>query len=112
VQAVYLLHIQVLKRTDLQDLYLDLTSNAGTESTAATIHIFEVIYQLYVIVIYVIFNKYQCDHIKEDYIGRICSTHGGNENGYKISIRKPQGKKTLWRPTHRGEYNIKIVLKK
>jgi hypothetical protein len=48
MRAVCLLHIQVLKQTDLQELYLDLTSNVGTENTGA-VHIFEVIYQLSII---------------------------------------------------------------
>jgi hypothetical protein len=48
VQALCLLHTQVLKQTDLHGLYTDLASNAGTDSSV-TIHVSEVIYQWYVI---------------------------------------------------------------
>lgn len=41
LQALSLLHTLVLKQTDLHDLYLDVSSNAGSDSTE-TIHISEV----------------------------------------------------------------------
>lgn len=48
LQALSLLHTRVLKQTDLHDLYLDVSSNDGSDSTG-TIHISEVLHQLYVI---------------------------------------------------------------
>jgi hypothetical protein len=38
----------LLKQTDLHDLYLDVSSNAGSDSTG-TIHISEVLHRLYAI---------------------------------------------------------------
>lgn len=44
VKALHLLHTQVLTQSDLHELYSDLVSDADSE----TIHISEVIHQLYV----------------------------------------------------------------
>jgi hypothetical protein len=36
---------------------------------------------------------------------------GELRNAYKILVRTPEGKKTLWRPRHTWECNIKTDLK-
>jgi hypothetical protein len=36
---------------------------------------------------------------------------GEMRNAYKISVRKPEGKRTLRRPRHRWEDNIKMDLR-
>ena len=47
VKALHLLHTQVLTQSDLHELYSDLASNADSQ----TIHISEVIHQLYIMFI-------------------------------------------------------------
>jgi hypothetical protein len=49
--------------------------------------------------------------VKEDEMGRACSTHGAKRNAYKILIGKARRKETF-RKTQKGwEYNIKTDLR-
>jgi hypothetical protein len=49
--------------------------------------------------------------VKDDKIGRACSTYGENRNAYRILAGKPDGKRPLGRPRCRWENNIKMDLK-
>jgi hypothetical protein len=50
--------------------------------------------------------------MKEDEVGRTRGTHGGEgEVVYRVVIGRPEGKRPLGRPSHRGEYNIKMDLR-
>jgi len=40
-------------------------------------------------------RNYYGDQIKEDEMDRACSTHGRDENAYKIPDRKPESKRPL-----------------
>jgi hypothetical protein len=40
-----------------------------------------------------------------------CSTHGGEEGGYRICLGKPQEERTLGRPRRRWEENIETDLR-
>jgi hypothetical protein len=42
---------------------------------------------------------------------RECSTHGRDENAYKILVGKPEGMRPLGRPRRRREDNITIGLR-
>jgi hypothetical protein len=48
--------------------------------------------------------------VKEDDIGRACSTHGEMRNVYKILVRNPEVKRLLRRSRCRWEYKIRIDL--
>jgi hypothetical protein len=50
------------------------------------------------------------DEVKEDEMGRACSTHGDMLDAYRMLVGKPDGRKPLWRRRHRREDNIKIYL--
>jgi hypothetical protein len=41
-------------------------------------------------------------------MGGTCSTHGRNENVYKVLVEKLEAKIQLWVPRHRWENNIKM----
>jgi hypothetical protein len=41
-------------------------------------------------------SYYYGDNIREDEIGGTCSTHGRNENLYKILYGKPERKVKIW----------------
>jgi hypothetical protein len=43
-------------------------------------------------------------------MGRACNTNE-KRNAYRISLRKPEGKRPLGRPKHRGGGNIKMDLR-
>jgi hypothetical protein len=43
-------------------------------------------------------------------VGGICSTNGEKGNAFKLSVRKPDGKRPLGRPRHRWTYNIRMDL--
>jgi hypothetical protein len=58
-----------------------------------------------------LFTKYKDDCIKEDKIGRECSTHGEMKNEYNILVGSPEGKRPLLRPRLIRQDNIKIDLK-
>jgi hypothetical protein len=49
--------------------------------------------------------------IKEDAMGRLCSTHGYNKITYRILVGKPDGKRPLGRPRCRWEDNTKMDLR-
>jgi hypothetical protein len=46
--------------------------------------------------------------VKEDEMGRACSTHGEKRNAYRILVGNPDGKRPLGRPRRRWENNIKM----
>jgi hypothetical protein len=48
------------------------------------------------------------DQVRDDEMGRTCSTNGENKNAYRILVGKPEGKRPLGRPRHRRVDNIKI----
>jgi hypothetical protein len=51
------------------------------------------------------------DHVKEDEMGRACSTNGGEErNAYRILVGKPKGKRPMGRPRRTWVDNIKMDL--
>jgi hypothetical protein len=47
--------------------------------------------------------------IREDEMGRACSTHGDMINAYTILVIMPKGKRPLGRPRRRWKYNIKWI---
>jgi hypothetical protein len=49
--------------------------------------------------------------VKEDDMGRACSTYGEKRKLYGILMGKPEGKRPLGRPKRRREENIKMDLK-
>jgi hypothetical protein len=49
--------------------------------------------------------------IKEDGMGRACSTNGGKRNEYRILVGKPEGKRSLARSRRRWVDNIKTDLR-
>jgi hypothetical protein len=60
----------------------------------------------------VLFSKYNSnDKVKEDEMGRACSTNGEKRDAYMILVGKPEGKRPLKRPRRRWVDNIKIDLR-
>jgi hypothetical protein len=56
-----------------------------------------------------LFAKYNSNfQVKEDEMGRACSTNGEKRNAYRILVGKPEGKRPLERPRRRWEDNIRI----
>jgi hypothetical protein len=51
------------------------------------------------------------DQVKEDEMGRECSTNGENRNAYRILVGKPEGKRPLGRPRRRWVDNITMDLR-
>jgi hypothetical protein len=49
--------------------------------------------------------------IKEDEIGRACSTNGEKTNVYRILVGNPEGKRPLGRPRRRWVDNVKMDLR-
>jgi hypothetical protein len=49
--------------------------------------------------------------IKEDAMGRACSTNEERRNAYKILVGKPEGRRPLGRPRSRCLDNIKMDLR-
>jgi hypothetical protein len=49
--------------------------------------------------------------IKKNEMSGACSTYGENRNGYRVVVRKPEGKRPLGRPSSEWEQNIKKFLK-
>jgi hypothetical protein len=48
--------------------------------------------------------------IVKDGMGGACSTHGEVSNAYKILVGKREGKRSLGRPRHRWEDNIRMEI--
>jgi hypothetical protein len=56
-----------------------------------------------------LFAKYNYNNqVKEDTMGRACSTHGEMRNAYRILVEEPEGKKPLGRHKRGWEDDIKI----
>jgi hypothetical protein len=51
------------------------------------------------------------DQVKEDEMGRKCSTHGEKMNAYRALAGKLEGKRPLGRPRRRWEVNIRMDLR-
>jgi hypothetical protein len=51
------------------------------------------------------------EQVKEDEMGRACSTNGAKRNAYRILVGKPEGKKPPGRPRRRWVDNVKIDLR-
>jgi hypothetical protein len=49
--------------------------------------------------------------VKEDEMGRACSTNGEKRNAYSMLVGNPEGKRPLGRPRRRWVDNIKIDLR-
>jgi hypothetical protein len=54
---------------------------------------------------------YQNDEVKEDEMGRACSTIGEKRNLYRILVGKPEGTKPLRTPRRRWVDSIKMDLR-
>jgi hypothetical protein len=55
------------------------------------------------------FAKYnQNDQLKEDEVGKECSTHGEKRNSYRVLVRNPNGKSPLGRIRLRWEDNFEV----
>jgi hypothetical protein len=50
------------------------------------------------------------EQVKEDEMGRACSTHGEKRNAYRILVGKPEEKRPIGRSRHRWE-DIKMDLR-
>jgi hypothetical protein len=53
-----------------------------------------------------------CGHVKDDEMGRACSTHGDNMNAYRILVGKPKGKRLLERLIVGGRTVLKWISQK
>jgi hypothetical protein len=51
------------------------------------------------------------DQVKENEMGRACSTNGAKKNAYRIWVGKPEGKRPLGKPRRRWVDNVKIDLR-
>jgi hypothetical protein len=52
------------------------------------------------------------DQVKENEMGRACSTNGAKRNAYRILMGKPERKRLLGRPRRRWVDHIKIDLER
>ena len=43
-------------------------------------------------------------------MGRACGAYGGGEGVYRVLVGKPEGRRPLGRPRHRGVDNIRLDL--
>jgi len=50
------------------------------------------------------------DQIEKNEIGGASSTYGERRGVYRVLVRDPEGKKTLGKPGHRWEDNVKTGL--
>jgi hypothetical protein len=44
-------------------------------------------------------------------MGRVCSTHGENRKAYRLTVERPERKRSLGRPTHLWKDNFKMNLR-
>jgi hypothetical protein len=51
------------------------------------------------------------NQVKKTEMGRTCSMHGDRRGAYRFLVGKPKGRRSLGRPRHRQENNIKIDLR-
>jgi hypothetical protein len=51
------------------------------------------------------------EEVKKDWMGRVCSTQGKSRNAYIVFVVEPERKRSLGRPTRRGEDKIKLDLR-
>jgi hypothetical protein len=51
------------------------------------------------------------DQVKEDEMGRTCSTNGEKQNAYRLLVGKPEKKRPLGRPKHKWVDNIEMNLR-
>jgi hypothetical protein len=49
--------------------------------------------------------------VKEDEMGKACSTNGDKRIAYRVLVGKPEGKRLLGKPRRRWVDNIKIDLR-
>jgi hypothetical protein len=49
--------------------------------------------------------------VKEDEVGRVCSTNGEKRNAYRILVGNSEGKRPLQRPRRKWVDNIKMDLR-
>jgi hypothetical protein len=49
--------------------------------------------------------------VKEDEMGRACSTNGEKRNMYRVLVGRPEGKRPVERPRSRWVDNIKMDLR-
>jgi hypothetical protein len=54
----------------------------------------------------------EVDQVKEDEMGRACSTNGERRNAYRILVGKTEGKRQLGRPRRKWVDNIKMILER
>ena len=48
--------------------------------------------------------------LKKIEMGRACSTYGERKGAYRVSVRKPEGRRPLARPRRRWKDNIKMCI--
>jgi hypothetical protein len=51
------------------------------------------------------------DQVKEDEMGRACSTNGGKRHAYRILVGKAERKRPVGRPRRRWVNNIKMDIR-
>jgi hypothetical protein len=51
------------------------------------------------------------NQVREDEMNRACSTHGNEEEYFRILVEKSEGNRPLGKPTRMSEDNIKIDLR-
>jgi hypothetical protein len=50
------------------------------------------------------------DYIEKNEMGVACSAYGYGSGVYRGLVGKPEGKRSLERPSRRWKYNVKIIL--
>jgi hypothetical protein len=48
---------------------------------------------------------------QDEYEGGTCDKYGEEVRCIQVMVRKPEGKRTIGRPKHRSEYNVKMNIK-
>jgi hypothetical protein len=56
-------------------------------------------------------NRFQIDKVKEDEMGRACSTNGEKRNAYRILVGMLEGKRPLGRPRRMWVDTITVDLR-